>query len=71
MPREFYLVSPNVLGDAAGFFFGHAGLANLVQNAGLAVVNVPQNYHHGRSGSGSGLGLGFGHNKKSPAVIGV
>ena len=40
------LVRADVLGDAAGLALGHMGLADGVQNAGLAVVNVAHNHHN-------------------------
>ena len=44
---DLHGVSANVLGDAAGLTGGHIGMADIVQQRGLAVVNVTHNYHNG------------------------
>ena len=43
------LVGADVLGNAARFALGHAGLPDGVQQRGLTVVYVPQNRHHRRA----------------------
>ena len=47
---DIHGVSTDVLGNAAGLSGGHVGLADSVQQAGLAVVNVAHNHHNGASG---------------------
>ena len=49
------LVSADVLGDAAGLAGGHIGVADIVQQGGLAVVDVTHDHHHGGAGSRSSL----------------
>ena len=44
------LVSADVLGDAAGLAAGHMGMADIVQQAGLAVVHVAHDHHNGSPG---------------------
>ena len=44
------LVSTDTLGNAAGFVHGHIGLAQSIQQGGLAVVYVAHNGNHCRSG---------------------
>ena len=39
-----------MLGDAAGLAAGHMGVADIVQQAGLAVVHVAHDHHHGGTG---------------------
>ncbi len=38
--EKLHLVSADVLGDAAGFAFGNVGFANVVEQGGLAVIDV-------------------------------
>ena len=45
-----HLVSADVLGNAAGLAAGHMGVADVVQQTGLAVVNVTHDHHHGGAG---------------------
>ncbi len=44
------LVGADVLGDAAGLFLADVGLADGVQQSGLAVVDVTHHGHHRRTG---------------------
>ena len=46
--RRFQLVGADLLGDAAGLLFGHARLAQGVQQRGLAVVDVAHDGDHRR-----------------------
>ena len=41
-----HLVSADMLGDAAGLAAGHMGIADVVQQAGLAVVHVTHDHHN-------------------------
>ena len=45
-----HLIGADVLGNAAGLAAGHMGVANVVQQTGLAVVNVTHDHHHGGAG---------------------
>ena len=47
---HLHLVSTDVLGDAAGFAGNHAGLADGIEDGGLAVVNVTHDHHDGGTG---------------------
>ena len=47
---DLYLVGADVLGDAAGLAGGHMGVADIVQQGGLAVVHVAHDHHHGGPG---------------------
>ena len=51
------LVGADVLGDAAGLARDDVGLADGVEQAGLAVVDVAENGHDGRAGGGGLLGF--------------
>ena len=44
-----HLVGTDVLGDAAGFAFAHAGLPDSVEQSGLAVVDVTHDGDHRRT----------------------
>ena len=44
------LVGADVLGDAAGLARDHIGVADIVQQGGLAVVHVAHDHHHGGAG---------------------
>jgi hypothetical protein len=62
----FYVVGADMLGYAAGFTGGHARLANVVEQRGLAVIDVTHDGDHGRTGHlvfaflfGAGLQLFF------------
>ncbi len=46
---DLHLVGADVLGDAAGLGGGDVGVADAVQQAGLAVVDVAHHRHHGRT----------------------
>ena len=50
--RGFDMVGADVLGNAAGFAGGHLGLANVIEQRGLAVVDVAHHCHHRRPGFG-------------------
>ena len=47
---DLHLIGADVLGDAAGLAAGHVGVADIVQQAGLAVVHVAHDHHHGCPG---------------------
>ena len=47
---DLHLIGADVLGDAAGLAGGHMGIADIVQQAGLAVVHVAHDHHHGSAG---------------------
>ena len=44
------LIGADGLGDAAGLAGGHIGVADIVQQAGLAVVDMAHDHHHGSPG---------------------
>ncbi len=46
---HLHLVGADVLGDAAGFAAGHVGLADGVEQRGLAVIHVAHDGDHGRA----------------------
>ena len=46
--RRVYLISANVLGDAAELPFRHLGRTDCVEERRLAVVDVPHDRHHRR-----------------------
>ena len=46
---DLHGVGADVLGDAAGLAGGHVGIADGVEKAGLAVVDVTHDHHHGAS----------------------
>ena len=50
---DLHLVGADVLGDAAGLPLGHLGVADIVQQGGLAMVHVAHDHHHGRTGTKS------------------
>ncbi len=50
LPFTSHLVSADVLGDAAGLAGGHVGVADIVQQGGLAVVHVAHDHHDGGAG---------------------
>ena len=50
MPRGFDVVGTDVLGDAAGFAGRHLGAPDVVEQRGLAVVDVTHDGHHRRRG---------------------
>ena len=50
IPVHVHSVSADVLGDAAGFFRSDGGLADGVQQGGLAVVNVTHDHYDGGAG---------------------
>ena len=52
---DAHLVGADVLGDAAGLFLADVGLADGVQQSGLAVVDVTHHGHHRRPGLQVGL----------------
>ena len=43
---DLHLIGADVLGDAAGLAAGHMGVADIVQQAGLAVVDMAHDHHH-------------------------
>ena len=45
-----HLIGADVLGDAAGLARRHVGVADIVQQGGLAVVDVAHDHHHGGAG---------------------
>ena len=47
---DLHLIGADVLGDAAGLAAGHMGVADIVQQTGLAVVHVAHDHHHGGTG---------------------
>ena len=49
---DLHLVGADVLGDAAGFAFGHVGGADGVEQAGFAVIDVAHDGDHRRTGDG-------------------
>ena len=58
LPVPGDLVGADVLGDAAGFAGDHVGLANLVEQQSLAVVDVAHDGDDGRRGTrGNGVVL--------------
>src|SRR5215212_7129232 len=54
------LVGTDVLGDAAGLAGDHVGVADGVQQLGLAVVDVAHDGHHRRAGTQVLLAVGLG-----------
>ena len=58
IPVHVHSVSADVLGDAAGFFRSDGGLADGVQQGGLAVVHVAHDHHHGHHTGGKALPVG-------------
>src|ERR1700733_3371610 len=50
-------VCADVLGDASGFTFGHAGQANGVEQSGFAVIDMSHDRDHGRPRYGSDRGF--------------
>ena len=52
---DVHLVRADVLGDAAGLALGHLGLADRVEQLGLAVVDVTHDGHDRRPGDQAGL----------------
>ena len=50
LPFTVHLIGADVLGDAAGLAGGHVGIADIVQQGGLAVVDVAHDHHHGGAG---------------------
>ena len=44
---NLHLIGADMLGNAAGLTGGHMGVADIVQEGGLAVVHVAHNHHHG------------------------
>ncbi|MPM74320.1 hypothetical protein SDC9_121307 [bioreactor metagenome] len=48
---QLHLIRADVLGDAARFALGDRGVADGVQQGGLAVVHVAHNHHHGSAGN--------------------
>ena len=51
-----HVVSPDVLGDAAGFARRHLGTADVIEQGGLAVVDVTHHGHHRRTRHQFGMG---------------
>ncbi len=47
---HLHLIGADVLGDAAGLAGRHGGVADGVQQGGLAVVHVAHDHHHGGTG---------------------
>ena len=47
---DHHLIGTDVLGDAAGFAAGHMGVADIVQQTGLAVVHMAHDHHNGGTG---------------------
>ena len=47
---QLHLISTDVLGDAAGLAGGNVGVADIVQQAGLTMVNVTHDHHNGGTG---------------------
>ena len=47
---DLHLICADVLGDAARLAGGHMGVADIVQQTGLAVVHVTHDHHHRRPG---------------------
>ena len=58
---HFHLVGADVLGDAAGLARRHAGLADGIEQAGLAVVHVAHHGHHGGAADQVGEVAGLDH----------
>src|SRR5690606_16514634 len=46
----FHVVGTDVLGDTTGFARGHLGTTDVVEQRGLAVVDVTHHGHHWRTG---------------------
>ena len=47
---NFRLVGPDVLGDAASFSGGDGSLSYIIQQSGLAMVNMAHHDDNGRAG---------------------
>ena len=47
---DLHLIGTDVLGDTAGLAAGHMGVADIVQQTGLAVVHMTHDHHHGGTG---------------------
>ena len=47
---DLHLIGADVLGDTAGLAAGHMGVADIVQQTGLAVVHMAHDHHHGGTG---------------------
>ena len=47
---DLHLIGADVLGDTAGLAAGHMGVADIVQQTGLAVVHMTHDHHHGGTG---------------------
>ena len=58
---HFHLIGADVLGDAAGLARRHAGLADGIEQAGLAVVHVAHHRHHGGAADQVGEVTGLDH----------
>ena len=50
LAAHVHLIGADVLGDAAGLAGDHVGVADIVQQGGLAVVHVAHDHHHGGAG---------------------
>ena len=57
--RHLHLVGADVLGDAAGLARGHVGLAQRVEQAGLAVIDMAHDGHDRRPGHHVGVDVGI------------
>ena len=47
---DLHLIGVDVLGDAAGLAGRHVGVADIVQQTGLAVVDMTHDHHNGSAG---------------------
>src|SRR6185437_5645770 len=56
--RRFHVIRTDVLGDAARFAGGDLGAADVVEQRGLAVIDVTHDRHHRRAGDLLALQLG-------------
>ena len=54
---HLHLIGADVLSDAAGLAGGHMGVTDIVQKAGLAVVDMAHHHHHRRAGDQILLGI--------------
>ena len=64
--RGLDMVGADVLGDAAGFAGRHLGAADVVQQRGLAVIDVAHDGHHRRTGAGFAQGAGLAEQVRLP-----
>ena len=65
----FNMVRTDMLGDAAGLAGRHPGGTNMVEQRGLAMIDMAHHGHHRRTRLGRGVGMRFGIDEEGFRIV--